>query len=156
MKYHKRDENWKAFLAIGVIIVLISAVYFTFYFYYQCNNSECFKAHQQDCARTIYVKDTEDTTWQYLIEGEEDEKCKINVKVLSIKTGSIDKKKLEDASMDCYLPLGSLVAPESDISRCEGPLKEKMQEIIIQKLHAYIIENVENIGSGLEDIGNGV
>ena len=156
MKYKKRDDTWKAFLTIGVIIILISSIYFSLYFYYECHDSACFKAHQKECAKTIYVKDSADTTWQYLIQGEDNGKCKVNVKVLSIKTGTIDKKKLEGKSMTCYLPLGSAVAPESDISRCSGGLKEKMQEIIIQKLHAYIVENVKDIGSGLDSVENGV
>jgi hypothetical protein len=54
--------------------------------------------------------------------------------------------------MDCYLPLGSLVSPESDISRCHGILKEGMQNLIIRQLHTYIVENVKDIGSELENI----
>ena len=148
----KKRDNWKAYLIIGIIILLIIAIYFTFFFYYKCDNLGCFQGHQQKCARTEFINDEEDITWVYLVQGEEENKCKINVKVLNVKKGTADKQKLEGKDMDCYLPLGSIVAPESDISKCQGALKEEMQNLIIQKLHSYIVENVKEIGEELGEL----
>ncbi len=148
----KKSNNWKAYLIIGIIILLIAAIYFTFFFYYSCDDLACFQAHQKDCVKTKFVNDGEDTTWKYTIQGKEGDKCEINVEVLVIKKGSADKQKLEEKSMDCYLPLGIITPPESDLSKCNGELKEEMQNLIIQKLHAYIIENVEKIDEELEQI----
>ena len=148
----KKSDNWKAYLIIGIIILLIAAVYFTFFFYYSCDDLGCFQSHQKACVKTKFISDEEDTTWKYTIQGKEGEECEINVEVLVIKKGSADKQKLKGKSMDCYLPLGSIISPESDLARCHGELKEDMQNLIIQKLHSYIIENVEEIDEELESI----
>jgi len=151
IQFKKRD-NWKAYLTIAIILVGLLSIYFLYYFSYDCDSLVCFQSHQEQCAKTIFIDDQEETTWQYFIQGEEDERCKINVKVLNIKKGSANKQKLEGKDMDCYLPLGSLVAPESDISRCHGVLKEEMQNLIIQQLHTYIVENVQDISSELDGL----
>ena len=151
VQFKKRD-NWKAYLTISVIIVGLVAAYFLYFFSYTCNDTACFRSHQYQCAKTTFVNDQEDTTWQYFIVGKEGNDCVINVKILNIKKGSANKQILEGEDMDCYLPLGSLVSPESDISRCHGILKEGMQNLIIQQLHTYIVENVKDIGSELENI----
>ena len=54
--------------------------------------------------------------------------------------------------MKCLLPLGNINAPEGDISKCSGELKEEMQSLIIQKLHAYILDNLGKISSEMENI----
>jgi hypothetical protein len=41
-------------------------------------------------------------------------------------------------------------SPEDDLSRCTGQLKENLQEIIIQKLHAYVVENLGQISKELQ------
>lgn len=146
----KEGDNWKAYLIIGIIILLLVGVYFTFFFYYSCNDMSCFKSHQKECAKTKFIYDGKDTTTQYLINGKNGADCEINVKILVIKQGTADKQVLEGKEMTCLLPLGSIGTPESDLSVCHGTLKEEMQNLIIQKLHAYIVENVGQIGEGLE------
>lgn len=148
----KKRDNWKAYLTIAIILVGLIAVYFLYYFSYTCEDLSCFYAHQEKCARTNFVNDQEDTTWEYFIKGREGDSCVINVKVLNIKKGSANKQKLEGKDMDCFLPLGSAVAPESDIGRCHGTLKEEMQNLIIQQLHTYIVDNVQDISIELEDL----
>jgi hypothetical protein len=148
----KKKDNWKAYLTIAIIVFGLAAVYFLYFFSYNCSDLTCFHSHQEQCAKTTFISDQEDTTWKYFISGEEDEKCKINVEIINIKKGSVGKQKLEGNDMDCFLPLGSLVSPESDISRCHGILKEEMQNLIIQQLHTYIVENVQDIGSELDNI----
>jgi len=152
MNVIKKGGNWKAYLIIGIILLLLAAVYFTFFFYYKCDDLACFQAHQKECSKTKFVKDSEDTVWKYTIEGKEQGKCLINVETIMIKKGAIENQKLEGKSMDCLLPLASLSSPESDIERCHGELKEEMQNMIIQKLHSYIIENVEEIDEELEKL----
>ena len=150
----KKKDTWKAYLTIGIILLILIIGYFVYFFHYNCDTRGCFQAHQKDCAKTRFVDDQEDNIWEYFIEGREGDKCKINVKLVKIKKGSIDKQQLEGEEMDCYLPLGSLVSPESDISRCHGILKEEMQDLIIRRLHSYIISNVGEIGKELEAIIN--
>jgi hypothetical protein len=144
--------DWIAVISIILIILIGVAVYFTFFFAYTCNDLSCFQAHQKQCARTEFVKDSTEITWKYFIKGKEDGRCVVNAEVLRIKTGTVENIQLVGKDMDCYLPLGSTAAPESDISRCHGILKEDMQNMIIQKLHAYILDNLGEISEGLEQV----
>jgi len=89
---------------------------------------------------------------QYKIKGMEDGKCKVDVKVLQVKEGSLDKTALEGYSMLCYLGKGDTTLPESDLTRCHGLLKEKIQEIMIQNAHAQIIKNLGQIAPELEKV----
>jgi len=142
----------KLLLIILILAVLGAAIYFTFFFTYTCDDLACFKSHQEKCSRTKYINDAEETTWLYEIKGKEDGKCEINVKVLQIKSGTIDRKNLQGKSMDCLLVFGNINSPEADISKCHGLLKEELQGLIINKLHAYVVENVGEIGGELQGI----
>jgi hypothetical protein len=150
MKLKKSD--YIALAVIGVIIIGIAAIYFTFYYAYKCDTLGCYVSHQEDCSRTTFIKDSEDTTWKYFITGKQDGKCKILVEVLVVKAGSADKQRLEGTTMECLLPIGNTASPEGDISKCHGVLKEEMQNLIIQKLHTYVVENLGEIGGELSDL----
>jgi len=139
-------------MAIVLIVVIGLAVYFTFFFSYTCDDLSCYQAHQKECVKTKFINDQEEITWGYKIKGIDDKRCVVNVNALSIKEGEANNQKLIGKEMDCYLPLNSAVAPESDISRCHGRLKEELQNSIIQKLHSYILENVGQISEELEEI----
>ena len=128
------------------------AVYFTFFYAYKCNDSACFQSHQKKCVRTSFINVEEDTTWKYFIKGKSSGRCIVNVKVLNIKKGERNKQILIGKDMDCYLPLGSAVSPESDLARCHGVLKEELQNLIIQKMHSYIVENLGEISEELEKV----
>lgn len=149
---NKRGGMGKIILIFVILMVLIVAIYFSFFFYYKCNDIACFRAHQEKCAKTKFLNEVENAEWQYFIKGEQDGKCKINVKVNRVTKGGINELALEGKSMDCFLPKGSLNSPEADISICHGELKEKTQEIIIQKLHSYIVKNLGEISGELKGI----
>jgi len=142
-------------LFIGLIVVIaIVAIYFTFFFYYSCNDNSCFKSHQERCVKTKFSNEGNDAIWKYKILGKDGGDCVINVEISKIKVGSIDKLPLEGKSMVCTLPFGSSASPEGDINKCHGELKEEMQSLIIQKLHNYILDNLGEIGAELDNIKN--
>ena len=149
---NKKKKIITILIAVVAFIILVLAIYFTWFFAYTCDDLACFQSHQERCSKTKFVNDESDTTWQYKIKGKKNDVCEIEVQVLKIKQGSLDKKILEDKSMTCLIPLGNLMMPESDISKCSGPLKEELQTMIIAKLHSYIIENVGEIGEELNKI----
>jgi hypothetical protein len=149
---NNRGQIGKVILLFAVILILIGAVYFTFFFTYSCDSLACFQAHQRECSRTHFINQESDTVWDYKIVGEENKACQIEVKVLQVKQGETDRKKLEGESMTCYLPFGSDKSPESDISVCHGLLKEELQGMIIEKLHLYVVENIGEIGNELTSV----
>ena len=54
--------------------------------------------------------------------------------------------------MNCMLPLGVRMIPESDIGNCHGLLKEGLQDIIIKRLHTYLVENIGQINLEVLDV----
>lgn len=128
-----------------LLIALLVAVYFTFFFSYTCEDLSCFQAHQEKCSKTKFIRESESITWSYKIKGDDGGLCGIDAEILQVKKGDIDKIRLEGKSMMCYLPLGSTSLPELDLSRCNGILKEELQNIIIKNLHTYIVENIGEI-----------
>ncbi|MFQ5531454.1 MAG: hypothetical protein ACE5ES_02455, partial [Candidatus Nanoarchaeia archaeon] len=56
---------------------------------------------------------------------------------------------LEGLKMTCSLPIGDISSPEDNLKNCQGPLKEELQNLIIQKMHAYILDNLGDIGEEL-------
>lgn len=142
--------DWIAIISIILSVLVILAVYFTFFFSYTCEDLSCYQAHQRECAKTKFINDQEDITWNYFIKGTNSNRCVVNVEILKIKEGAVSNQKLVGKDMDCYLPFGSAVAPEGDLSRCHGILKEELQNSIIQKLHSYILENIGQISEELQ------
>ena len=147
------DTRLKIVIAL-IIVILAITIYFTFFYSYKCKNISCFREHQRRCnlisSKTTFVNDVEDATWFYHIKGKKGDECKVQVKLLQVKKGDVSFSKLEGQSMNCYVPIGSVAAPESDISNCHGLLKENLQETINNKLHKYIVGNLGEISGELE------
>ena len=142
-------RGWKIVVGILALVVLLTAIYFTFFFHYTCYNNACFKEHQKECVSTIYIKDGEEVVWGYHIQGKEDENCLIDLTLIQVKKGTLDKQSLEGKSMVCQLNIKNTKNPESDISLCHGLLKEEMQKLIIDNLHKYIVSNLGQISEAL-------
>lgn len=140
----------KILIGLAALILIIAGVYFTWFFTYNCKDMECFQANQIKCSRAVVIRETDSTTWQYTIKGKDGEYCVIETKILNIKEGQLDRKILEDKTMDCSLPLESKAFPESDLKKCHGLLKEEIQQIIIKNAHAQIIANIGKVSGSIE------
>ncbi|MFC1666123.1 hypothetical protein ACFLZF_00195 [Nanoarchaeota archaeon] len=147
---NKKAQSKKVIFFSSFLIILIVAIYFTFYYFHSCENMECFRAYQMECAKSEFVNDMGDITWGYTILGRTNGACEIKIKVLKVKQGDLEKKRIEGKDMSCYLALGDDSLPESNLANCHGLLKEELQKIMIEKLHLYIIENIGEIGKELQ------
>lgn len=148
----KRRRVWVYVILIAVIIVIIAAVLFwTFVFnkVQNCADRACFNSAMEKCSKASFLDDNPKTTWQYTIKGKKDTDCVINTVLLQVKTGAVDLDKLNELEMDCSLPLGYAANPQDDLSRCHGLLKENLQEMMINKMYKYIVENIGKISEEL-------
>jgi hypothetical protein len=148
----KRGSMFKLALIALIASVLILAVYFSFFFSPRCTNYDCFNFYLEKCRRAELFYEKEDTTWFYSIQGKSEGACFVEVKLLQVKQGKLDIEKLRGQSMVCSLPSGSVDSPERDIAQCHGLLKEGLQELIILRLHNYIVTNLGEISSALYNI----
>ena len=139
-------------MSIILVLVLIAALYFQFIFTIPCKDESCFNANLEICERANYLNELKDATWQYKIIGKSGNSCEIEVHLLQIKQGIIETGRLEGETMNCFMTLGVVDAPEKDISKCHGLLKEELQNIIIQKLHSYILSNIGEVSDELNKV----
>ncbi|MBI4895499.1 MAG: hypothetical protein HY831_03325 [Candidatus Aenigmarchaeota archaeon] len=136
-------------LILIAILLLILAIYLKFVYTKNCPDRNCFNVALTRCDRAIFTSYGIDSSWYYKIEGKKQDTCAVYVKSINVKSIT-EAQKLKDKSMTCYLPLGSTASPEGDIDACHGILKEELQDLIIQKMHLYIIQNIGKIEEEIE------
>jgi predicted nuclease of restriction endonuclease-like RecB superfamily len=76
----------------------------------------------------------------------------VDVELLQGELNNQDSLRLEGFKMRCSLPEGVIMIPESDIGNCKGELKEGLQELIIEKLYTYIVQNLGRLNLEVIDI----
>ena len=124
---------------------------FTFFGTVECKNYECFKSSMEKCDKAIYVNDAPEASWKYTILGEEDGKCKVEVKLIQAKQGDLGLDSLMGYAMDCEFAVGLADYPEKNLDVCHGRLKEELQGVMIKKLYGYILQNVGKINKSLSE-----
>jgi hypothetical protein len=139
---------------ILMVVVLAIASYLLFFYKIDCKTNTCFIDSLLNCKKASYIYETNQTINLYEILGKQDGTCEVYVKLLQIKKGSAELEILNGKDMTCTIPLKTLVMPDSDISKCHGILKENIQELVIQRLHNQIIENIGTINQSVNKIFN--
>lgn len=135
--------------AAVILILLISAIWIFFFKTKNCSTQECFNSAMSSCKKASYLHEEQNASWQYNVRGWHDDGCTINVKILQAKKGTVELEKIEGLEMDCQVPSGFVGSPQSDLGKCTGKLKEGMQDLIIKKMHAYIMNNIGQVAEEL-------
>jgi len=117
-----------------------------------CTDENCFNNALITCDKAFYVKDTTNTLIQYKIIGRSGDSCNVNVKLLQVVKGSPELAAIEGKEMNCFTPFGALTVPESNIELCHGLLKEAIQDMIIKRMHAQIVENLGKINEEITNV----
>jgi hypothetical protein len=151
--YFKKPIHWPL-LSIIVISVIGLAISFYFIVVYSstCGDEDCFSSALVKCDKGIYLKETAETITEYKISGEKQGFCEIEVELIQIKQGSAELISLEGEGMVCLSPLGTYLKPEENLKECHGLLKEGIQEIMIQRMHSELIENIGQIGEEITKV----
>lgn len=136
--------------ALVALVFVALAVHATFFQVPRCATFECYQEHMRLCRSAQYLNDGEEATWRYKILGMQSGACVVEVTLLQPKEGELGIDKLSGYNMECGFPKGIVTYPEKDLGSCHGRLKEEMQEIIIKKLHTYIVDNIGEIDETLQ------
>lgn len=155
----KREERhggfgWRKLLSLIVLLGFLWTIWFLFFSHDRCYDKNCFERNLKDCDKAWFVSGDE-MIFEYNIRGETKGACEVEVELLQGELNNVDSLKLEGQSMTCMLPLGAVVAPESDISICHGLLKEGLQDLVIRKLHTYLVQNLGRLNlemAGLPEV----
>ncbi|MFA5174418.1 MAG: hypothetical protein WC438_04520 [Candidatus Pacearchaeota archaeon] len=143
-------ENAKKNVGIALMILILGLIIFSIYFlvFYAkpCSDDKCFVSSVETCKSVSWVREDEQASWIYIVKGNAGgDACKVEVRLKEMKQGTIDSEGLQGKQMTCIFQKGSTQFPEKDISQCTGPLKEELQDLIIQRMHNYLLENVGEI-----------
>ena len=140
-------------VALVLILVLSGsiALYLTFK-PASCETLECFQDHMVVCSPASFVNEEAEASWQYNIQKLTPRGCLIEVTLLGAKEGELHLRAFEGNSMICTYPRGVVAYPDKDMSLCHGLLKENLQGLIIEKLHGYILNNLEDIKNKFNQI----
>ena len=141
-------------ISVIVAVVLIGAIYFSFFHAQTCKNLACWEDNLKKCERAKYDINQREVEWLYTIKGKSGNTCEVKVEILKINQGLEKALVLEGKSMICYLEMNEagetiIVAPERNINLCTGILKEEMQTLMLQGLYESIVGSVGEIGSVL-------
>ena len=143
----KEVKKYLVIIMLGIVAIsLIVSIYFIVNYSKTCRTETCFSNALIECKRVNYIRGGDETIIGYSILGKKDGKCEVNVKLLQVKKGSADLYILENKEMVCLVQLGVYRNPEENIKNCHGLLKESIQEIMIARMHAQIVENIGDIG----------
>lgn len=138
-----------------IILLIIITVFFVFFYSKKCKDKDCFDTFLYRCDKAKYINIGEDSSWFYQIKGRGfnnlrdifikkslmKDTCSVYVKNLDLKNAE-NAKKLGGKGMICSIPYRLVMNPESNIDYCHGELKEAMQDIIINNMHLFIIQNI--------------
>jgi hypothetical protein len=130
-------------VGVGVLFVMLG--------YKTCDDWNCFNERLESCSRTRFIGGSE-MIFEYSIRGFRKGSCEVGVELLQGELNNQDSIKLEGEKMSCYLPRGVVMIPESDIGNCHGLLKEGLQELVIQKLQTYLVQNLGRINLELINV----
>jgi hypothetical protein len=145
--YYEKPWYLKWRFIVGVIlllVVLLVVLWFVFFSYGECGTWECFNENLRKCNRVRFVGGT-DMIFEYTVRGSSGGECEVGVELLMGELNNQDSIKLERQKMTCMLPEKVVMIPESNIGRCHGLLKEGLQDLVIKKLHTYLVQNLGKI-----------
>jgi hypothetical protein len=148
-------EN-KKYMYIGLIaaiaLCVAGGVYLMFFYSPECMNYECWQKYMTACSKATFINEEPEASWEYNIKGVQNGQCVITVKLLQAKKGELGIDKIVGEEMTCYYKVGTSAYVEKDISKCHGILKEDLQQIIVNKLHAYLLENLDKLNASMSQI----
>src|SRR3989338_4168241 len=135
-----------------IMFIVISAAFAMYYTFTseKCDTFACFQENMVTCSRATYVNEEPEASWGYEIIKRERIGCNIEVTLLSAKEGDLKLRRFERHTMTCTYPHGTVAYPDKDMSFCHGLLKEDIQGLIIDKLHTYVVDNLEGIKNSLQ------
>jgi hypothetical protein len=140
-------------ILLGVVLIALAITVYIGYFHYSnCKDDKCFSQSLVECKKAIYLSSTSASLMKYKITGQESGACNVEVSLLQVKKGTMELAELEGLKMNCLLPIGTIMIPESNLENCKGELKEKIQGIVINRMHAELASNIGQINQSFSNI----
>jgi len=140
---------------IASVVIIIIGLGFLYYFAIygsvtECGDLACYQEYLESCKKSFLVNEDENYVYRYEILGANGNSyCNVDVRLMRVKNGGGDAQSLEGLAMICKSNRFEEMLPEKDMLACSGRLREELQEIIIDRLHNQILQNLGQIKAEL-------
>lgn len=154
---HRRKSEFsklysKNSLMMSAIIIVIGVVAFFYLVDFgipECGDVACYHEYMDSCKKSYVVNEDENYVYRYeILQTNGNSYCDVEVRLLKVKNGGIDAEDLEGLDMVCKINRFEKILPENDMLSCSGKLREELQEIIIDRMHNQILQNLQEIKTG--------
>lgn len=117
----------------------------------ECKDIACYKEYLLTCKKSFLINEDENYVYRYqILKANENSYCDVEVRIIKIKNSTTsDNEKLEGLEMLCKINRFEDILPEKNMLSCSGKLREELQEIIINRLHNILLENINKINEEL-------
>ncbi|MEK6914361.1 MAG: hypothetical protein AABW83_01810, partial [Nanoarchaeota archaeon] len=137
-------------IIISLIIIILGLIFFYYFVGFdkptECKDINCYKEYLLTCKKSFLVNDEDNYVYRYkILKSNGNNYCNVEVILLKIKNGTAENEKLEGLNMICKVNKFEDILPQKNMLSCSGKLREELQEIIINKLHNTILQNLEEI-----------
>lgn len=130
-------------LILLIIVLIVAYLFYYIFFAGSCDDQNCFISGLKTCRHVSWIKEDSESAWLMIVIGNSQrDSCKVNFKILNIKKGTVDSEKLIGKEMVCNTLKTETTFPPTDISQCTGLLKEGIQDILIKRMHDYLLRNI--------------
>jgi len=148
---HKKSKPMsrrkKAFYTSLVVLVIVSLLVYTGIFpFYKCDTDQCLEDALAKCRPISYEKLQNSNLYIYKIYRSFSKECRVKVTLERMAIGSdLDLiNLLEGKTMMCQIPRNEPEAIKK-LNYCTGPLKEGLQQVLIQRVYGLLIKDIPEI-----------
>lgn len=137
-------------IIISFIIIILGLVLFYYFVGFkqsiECKDINCYKEYLLKCKKSFLINEDNNYAYRYeILKNNENSYCNVDVRLIKVKNSTAEGEKLEGLNMICKVNKYEDIMPEKNILSCSGKLREELQEIIINKLHNTILQNLKEI-----------
>ncbi len=140
---------------IASIVIILVGLGFLYYFMIygsvtECGDFACYQEYLMSCKKSFLVIEDDNYVYRYeILSKNGNSYCNVDVRLMRVKDGGDDAESLEGLNMICKVNKFEDIRPEKDMLACSGRLREELQEIIIDRLHNQILNNLGQIKAEL-------
>lgn len=141
-----QEKGIQGILVALFVILIISTALITNYETNCGDNEDCFNRAFYSCTKAKVIGEQSGNIFEYKILEKKEENCLVSVELIEVNPDLDDltKQRFQDSSMECLLPINEGFTTD-DLNLCEGPLKESIYEVTIQKMYNLLAQNLGEI-----------
>ncbi len=142
-----KEKSGAQTILVGLFVILIVATAVVTNYETNCEeNEECFNRAFFTCTKAKVLGEQEGSIFEYKILERDGENCIVSIELVEVNPDldELTKQRFQDKSMQCLLPINEGFTTDK-LNLCEGPLKEAIYEVTIQKMYNLLAQNLGEI-----------